>query len=124
MLPLGFGNPQQNSKGHLAARVFTKWVFLFIILVGFGQTLWYWTMKPSAKNTASLGDVVSEGQIAELEEFLKKTTKMLQFQLELVDIKFEKEVEGLKKELEESIENHATAFYTELQNLKVPSRNH
>ena len=55
-------------------------------------------MKPSAKNTASLGDVVSEGQIAGLEEFLKKTTKMLQFQLELVDMKFGKEVEGLKKD--------------------------
>ena len=39
---------------------------------------------------------------------------MLQFKLELVDMKFEKEVEGLKKELEESIEDHATAFYTEL----------
>ena len=30
------GNPQQTSKWHLAARVFTKWVFLFIILAEFG----------------------------------------------------------------------------------------
>ena len=34
-------------------------------------------------------------------------------------MKFGKEVEGLKKELQESIEDHATAFYTELQNLKA-----
>ena len=34
-------------------------------------------------------------------------------------MKFEKEVEGLKKELEESIEDHTTAFYMKLQNLKV-----
>ena len=34
-------------------------------------------------------------------------------------MKFGKEVEGMKKELEESIEDHATCFYTELQNLKV-----
>jgi len=34
-------------------------------------------------------------------------------------MKFGKEVEGLKKELEESIEDHATAFYMELQNLKA-----
>lgn len=60
--------------------------------------MWYWTMKPSAKNTAGLGDVISEGQITEMEEFLKKMTKMLQFQLELVDMKFGKEVEGLKKD--------------------------
>ena len=43
--PVRSGNPQQNSKWHLAARFFTKWVFLFIILAEFGQTLWYWTMK-------------------------------------------------------------------------------
>ena len=98
MLALGFGNPQQTLKGHLAAKVFTKWIFLFIILAGFGQTLWYWTMKHSSKNTVGLGDVVSEGQLAELEEFLKKMMKMLQFQLELVDMKFGKEVEGMKKE--------------------------
>lgn len=117
--PVRGGHPRKTSKWHLTAKVFIKWVVLFLILGGLGQILWYWTMKPSAKNTVGLGDVVSEGQIAELEEFLKKTTKMLQFQLELVDMKFGKEVKGLKKELEESIEDHATAFYTELQNLKA-----
>ena len=75
--PVRGGNPQQTLKWHLAARVFTKWVFLFIIVAGFGKNLWYWTMEPSAKNTVGLGDVVSEGQIAEIEEFLKKTMKML-----------------------------------------------
>lgn len=117
--PVRGGSPQKTSKWHLAARVFTKWVILFIFLGGIGQTLWNWTTKPSVKDTVGLGDVVSEGQIAELEDLLKTTTKMLQFQLELVDMKFGKEVEGLKKELEESIEDHATAFYTELGNLKA-----
>ena len=34
-------------------------------------------------------------------------------------MKFRKEVEGMKKELEESIEDHAIDFYTELHNLKA-----
>lgn len=117
--PVRGGSPRTTSKWHLAARVFTKWVMLFIFLGGIGQTLWNWTMKPSVKDTVGPGNFVSEGQIAELEDLLKTTTKMLQFQVELVDMKYGKEMEGLKKDLEESIEDHATAFYTELQNLKA-----
>ncbi|XP_059075907.1 SUN domain-containing protein 1-like isoform X2 [Cryptomeria japonica] len=65
----------------------------------------------------------AEGKFAELEQFLKKTTKMLQVQLELVDIKYGKDVEGLKKKLEESIQEQATVFYTELLNLKEKTGN-
>ena len=35
-IPVCGGNPQQTLKWHLVARVFTKWVFLFIILAEFG----------------------------------------------------------------------------------------
>ena len=44
--------------------------------------------------------LASESRILELPDFLKKTTKMMQAQLELVDNKITKEVEGLRKELE------------------------
>ena len=54
--------------------------------------------------------IPSDGRILELQDFLKKTTKIMQAQLELVDNKIAKEVEGLRKELEERIGEQATTF--------------
>lgn len=63
--------------------------------------------------------VSMEGQITELQEILRKTTKMMQVQLDLVDVKIHKEIEGLRKELEEKIEEQTTSFGTELGNIKA-----
>ena len=46
-----------------------------------------------------------EGRIAEMEAFLKKTAKMMQVQVEVVDRKIDNEIGGLKKEFAEKIED-------------------
>eukprot|EP01018_Ginkgo_biloba_P025681 Gb_11080 [translate_table: standard] len=115
--PVRAGGTSKISKLHLMARIFTKWFLLFTFLGGIGHTVWNWTTQsPSTPNPK---DFLYEGRVAELEDFLKKTTKMMQVQLELVDMKIGREVEGLRKELEESIEEQTATFYTELRNLKA-----
>lgn len=100
-----FGHPMRI----LVSRPFVA----FIIVAGLATTLWSWR-SPSPSPYA----VTMEGQVADLEKVLRKTTKMMQVQLDLVDMKILKEVEGLRKELEVKIGEQATSFGTELRNMK------
>lgn len=105
-----------KSRSHQVKKLF-PWSFLaFIIVAGLATTIWSWRAPPSSLHASSM-----EGQVAELEEILRKTTKMMQVQLDLVDMKIDmkihKEVEGLRKELEEKIDEQATTFGTELRNM-------
>ena len=98
----------------LADRVFTKAFIVFILVAGLLSTVWHWGLYTDSgsnlKVAVPLEVLASESRILELQDFLKKTTKMMQAQLELVDNKIAKEVEGLRKELEERIGEQATNF--------------
>uniref|UniRef100_A0A0C9S311 TSA: Wollemia nobilis Ref_Wollemi_Transcript_15958_1944 transcribed RNA sequence n=1 Tax=Wollemia nobilis TaxID=56998 RepID=A0A0C9S311_9CONI len=110
-------SPKGGSKWQLVGGVFTRAFMVFILVAGLGTTLWNWSLKnPSG---VVVPHEVSEGRIAELEKFLKKTTKMMQVQLELVDMKVGKQVEYLRKELEQKIEEQTNTFLNELRNLNA-----
>lgn len=122
--PKSHYNPSASrSRWQLARRVFTKAFMVFILVAGLGSTVWHWS---SYTNSGSNSEVAvplevfaSESRFLELQEFLKKTTKMMQSQLELVDTKIAKQVENLRKELEERIGEQAATFLLELRNLQA-----
>ncbi|KAI5062954.1 hypothetical protein GOP47_0021501 [Adiantum capillus-veneris] len=109
----GSADAVPGARSHLLRNLFSR-PFLTVIFMAFlFTTMWNWRAPPPS----SLHANSMEGQVAELEEILRKTTKMMQVQLDLVDMKIHKEVEGLRKELEEKIDVQATTFGTELRNM-------
>ncbi|XP_071737030.1 SUN domain-containing protein 1-like [Rutidosis leptorrhynchoides] len=58
-----------------------------------------------------------ERRIAEVEKFLKTTTKMMQVQVEVVDQKIEKEIAGLKSELSKRIDNDRIEFSSKVSEI-------
>lgn len=112
-----------RSKWQLVASVFTKAFMVFILVAGLGSTAWHWGLYTNSGSNSEvvvpLDVVASESRFLELQEFLKKTTKMMQAQLELVDTKIAKQVEALRKELEERIGEQAATFLVELRSLQA-----
>lgn len=112
-----------RSKWQFADGVFTKAFIVFILVAGLLSTVWHWGLYTDSgsnlKVAVPLEVLASESRILELQDFLKKTTKMMQAQLELVDSKIAKEVEGLRKELEERIGEQAATFMSELRSLQA-----
>ena len=105
------------SRPRLVKDIFSRSSLLFlsfILIAGLVTTFYGSTTHPPSFEGMSM-----EGQVAELEEILRKTTKMMQVQLDLVDMKIHKEVDGLRKELEDKIDEQTISFGTELKNMKA-----
>lgn len=100
------------SRSHLPKNLFSWYFISFILVAGLATTFWSWKAPSSSLHATTIG-----GQVAELEEILRKTTKMMQVQLDLVDMKIHKEIEILRKDLEEKIDEQSTTFGTELRNM-------
>eukprot|EP00252_Welwitschia_mirabilis_P005443 TRINITY_DN1592_c1_g1_i5.p1 TRINITY_DN1592_c1_g1~~TRINITY_DN1592_c1_g1_i5.p1 ORF type:complete len:475 (+),score=75.30 TRINITY_DN1592_c1_g1_i5:437-1861(+) len=100
------------------ARVIVKWTILLLVLFGIGRVIYSMVSHSTARDMLSSSELASEEHVAEVEGLVKKTSRMLQVQLELVDMKYAKELEGVKKELEEKIQAHASEFLVGLDNLK------
>ncbi|XP_027354861.1 SUN domain-containing protein 1 [Abrus precatorius] len=60
-----------------------------------------------------------EGRISDVEGLLKKTAKMIQVQVDVVDKKIEGEVRGLRKELNERIDEKGAILENELKKLEA-----
>lgn len=115
--PSGGGGEAAASRSHRSKNLFSGSFlpfFIFILVAGLATTFWSWKAPPSSLHATSMA-----GQVTELEEILRKTTKMMQVQLDLVDMKIHKEIEGLRKDIEEKIDEQATSFGTELRNMRA-----
>lgn len=112
--PSGGAGAASSSRPPLLKNMFSRSFLAFIVVVGLATTFWSWRAPPPSLHAISM-----EGQVAELEGILRKTTKMMQVQLDLVDMKIHKEIESLRKELEEKIDEQATSFGTELHNMQA-----
>ncbi|KAH7404006.1 hypothetical protein KP509_15G005200 [Ceratopteris richardii] len=110
--PSGDAGTSQSSRSFLFKNMFSFSFVLLVIVAGLATTPWTWRAIPSSLDTGTM-----EGQVAELQEVLRKTTKMMQVQLDLVDIKIHKEVEELRRNLEDKIDEQTITFSTELRNL-------
>lgn len=103
-------------------RIFSKNLIFLLLLLGLVQMIRYFALRSADSSGGSLGVVPDfERRIAEVESFLKTTTKMMQVQVEVVDRKIESEVGGLRKELSEKIEEKAGEFNYRLEKLDSKS---
>ena len=110
---VGATRPEQvQSRWVTIARILAKNLVLFVVLAGLAQLVYRLALKPnldeSGNGNAFVGTHMEfEGRIAEMEAFLKKTAKMMQVQVEVVDRKIDNEIGGLKKEFAEKIEDRS-----------------
>ncbi|KAM7476883.1 hypothetical protein LguiB_024126 [Lonicera macranthoides] len=111
------GQKAEKPRWQTVVSVFTKNLLLLIVLLGLVQMI-----RRLALNSGSVGPVVPqssdfEGRMAEMESFLKTTTKMMQVQVEVVDRKIEKEIVGLRKELVKKIDDSGAEIGSQLERL-------
>ena len=102
------------------ARIFAKNFVLLMILVGFVQLIRWFALKSGegvAGGYAGLSEY--EDRISEMEGLLKKTAKMIQVQVDVVDKKIENEVGGLRKEMDSKIEQKGLFLENELKKLET-----
>ena len=105
-----------------AVSIFTKNLVLLVVILGLVQMIRKLALKSADSSGGSLVAVPDfERRIAEVESFLKTTTKMMQVQVEVVDRKIESEVGGLRRELSKKIEEKAGDFNNHLEKLDSKS---
>lgn len=99
--------------------VVTKLCLLIVGLIWLGQMI----SKLSNGNTVNypFAAMESDGRISEVESFVKKTAKMLQVQLEVVDKKIGSEIGAVSKELAKKIEEKSAIWAQELKKLEERS---
>ncbi|XP_030450190.1 SUN domain-containing protein 1-like [Syzygium oleosum] len=96
--------------------VFGKNFVLLVVLLGLVQLVRRLSMS-SPESAVEFTDF--EGRIAEVEGLLKKTSKMIQVQVDVVDKKLENEIGGLRKELSKRIEDRSLMMRTDLKKLEA-----
>ncbi|RDY07819.1 SUN domain-containing protein 1, partial [Mucuna pruriens] len=102
--------------------IFGKNLVLLVVLAGLVQLIRRMALKsgdPVAGGYAGLSEF--EGRISEVEGLLKKTAKMIQVQVDVVDKKIEDEVRGLRKELNERIDEKGAILENGLKELEARS---
>lgn len=111
-------------KGHLkpekpwwltAVSIFAKNFVLLIVILGLVLLVRRLSIQSSGTNVFS----DFEGRIAEVEGMLKKTSKMIQVQLDVVDKKVESEIGILRSEFSRKIEDESATLGSELKKLEA-----
>ncbi|KAI3935906.1 hypothetical protein MKW92_033524 [Papaver armeniacum] len=95
--------------------IFIKNLVLILVILGLFKMVRNLAVK------SGVGSVVSseiEGRIAEVESFLKTTTKMMQVQVEIMDRKIGSEVGGLRREIVKKIDEKSVEYEAELKKLR------
>lgn len=95
--------------------VFAKNLVLLLVLVGLVQMIRNLALQ--SRDGVVSSDI--EDRIAEVEKFLKTTTKMMQVQVEVVERKIESEVGGLRREITKKVEEKGVKYETELKRLEA-----
>ncbi|KAI3927449.1 hypothetical protein MKW92_044439 [Papaver armeniacum] len=95
--------------------VFAKNLVLLLVLVGLVQMIRNLALQ--SRDGVVSSDI--EGRVAEVEKFLKTTTKMMQVQVEVVERKIESEVGGLRREITKKVEEKGVKYETELKRLEA-----
>ncbi|RXH93754.1 hypothetical protein DVH24_015821 [Malus domestica] len=98
-------------------RIVSKNLILLVLIVGLFQIVRRLALGPGVAVPMAFSDL--EGRIAEVEAFMKTTTKMVQVQVEVVDRKIESEVGGLRREMEKKIEDKGVALESDLRKLEA-----
>ncbi|XP_031373363.1 SUN domain-containing protein 1-like [Punica granatum] len=99
--------------------IFAKNFLLLIVILGLVQLIRRLSLQTSGTNPVVLTDF--EGRIAEVEGLLKKTSKMIQVQVDVVDKKVESGIGNLRSELSRKIEDKSATMESELKRLEAKS---
>ncbi|CAH9073347.1 unnamed protein product [Cuscuta epithymum] len=115
----------EKPRWQTVGSILAKNLCLLLVLVGFVQILRRSFINSRGGDANSL-TVISEdfeGKFVELENFLKKTTKMMQVQVEVMDKKIDGEIKTLRSDFSEKIEEMGAELEAKVKNLDVRSDN-
>ncbi|KAE8709198.1 protein ETHYLENE INSENSITIVE 3-like isoform 1 [Hibiscus syriacus] len=119
----GAVNKSEKPRWHTVVCIFIKNLVLLLVLAGLVQIVRRLALKSG--EGSSVGTQVSltefEGRVAEVETFLKTTAKMIQVQVDVVDRKIEYEIGGLRRELNEKIDDQSVELENSLKKLEEKS---
>lgn len=115
------GVKSEKPKWVTVVRIFAKNFVLIALLVGFVQLIRWFALKSGEGVVGGGYAGFSEYQdrVSELEGSLKKMTKMIQVQVDVVDKKIENEVGVLRKETDLKIEQKGAFLENELRKLET-----
>ncbi|KAH1148410.1 SUN domain-containing protein 1 [Glycine soja] len=100
--------------------IFGKNMVLLVVLAGLVQLIWRMSLKSGDGMAGGyVGFSEFEGRISDVEGLLKKTAKMIQVQVDVVDKKIEDEVRGLRRELNEKIEEKGEILENGLKKMEA-----
>ncbi|KAG6545638.1 hypothetical protein Mapa_012992 [Marchantia paleacea] len=116
----------QNKEGHGVVRrrpssfldvtghLFSRFFVIFVLGVGLGTSFYNWRVRPQVAETSG----ILSTEVEKLEEFVAKTTKWMQVQLEVVDLKIGQEVGDLRKEIRKELDMQQLHVESEVRNLR------
>ncbi|EHA8586503.1 SUN domain-containing protein 1 [Cocos nucifera] len=109
----------EKLKWQTILRILTKNCLLLVVLLLLGQIVWRWTDRIGDNTNLPFVALDYEGRISEVEASLKKTTKMLQVQVDIVDGKIGSEIRTVARELKKQIEEKGALLEKELKKLEA-----
>ena len=120
----GVVNKTEKPRWWTVVSIFIKNLVLFLVLAGLVQIIRRLALKSGEVSGVGtqIGLTEFEGRVAEVERFLKTTAKMIQVQVEVVDKKIENEIGGLRRELNERIEDQTGVLENSLKKLEEKSK--
>ncbi|XWS74629.1 hypothetical protein CRYUN_Cryun01aG0014800 [Craigia yunnanensis] len=120
----GVVNKTEKPRWLTVVNVFIKNLVLLLVLAGSVQIIRILALKSGEVSGVGtqIGLAEFEGRVAEVESFLKTTAKVIQVQVEVVDRKIENEIGGLRRELNERIEDQTGLLENSLKKLEEKSK--
>ncbi|KAG0462315.1 hypothetical protein HPP92_020791 [Vanilla planifolia] len=110
---------RERTKGPTILSILTKVMLLLAALLYLGQAIWKWTAGAGKHANYPFAALDYDGRISEVEESLKKTAKMLQVQVDIVDRKIGSEISSLTRELTKQLEEGGALLEEELKKLEL-----
>ncbi|XWS08213.1 hypothetical protein CRYUN_Cryun41cG0060400 [Craigia yunnanensis] len=119
----GVVNKTEKPRWLTVVSIFIKNLVLLLVLAGLVQIISRLTLKSGEVSgvRTQIGFIEFEGRVAEVERFLKTTARMIQVQVDVVDRKIEKEIGGLRRELNKRIEDQTGVLENSLKKLEEKS---
>ncbi|GKV39697.1 hypothetical protein SLEP1_g47428 [Rubroshorea leprosula] len=104
--------------------IFTKNLVLLLVMAGLVQMIWRLVLRSGESSMlgTNMGLSEIESRIAEVESFVKTTAKMIQVQVDVVDRRIDSEVGGLRRDLNNKIEDQRSILQNALENLQDKSK--
>jgi len=109
---------RQTSIWDTVGHFFSRFFLIFIVAVGLGTTFWNYRGSPSAPAPPATQDKIAL-ELKKLDEFVTKTTKYIQVQLEMIDMKIGKQVGELRDEVQQNIDLQVVNLGTELKSIQT-----